>query len=110
MNIRIHVVLGLSVAAWPAFAQPGQEASLPPVQVVPFVAECARPVLPSQRLVAEWTGLHNVGQVYAARERLMARIARTCRQPGIDRVRVVARPASQRGDAARVAAIGSAGR
>ncbi len=110
MNIRIHVVLGLSVAAWPAFAQPGPEALLPPVQVVPFVAECARPVLPSQRLVAEWTGLHNLNQVYVARERLMGRIARACRQPGVGRVQVVATPASQQGDAARVAAIGNAGR
>lgn len=110
MNIRIHIVLGLTAAVWPAFAQPGQEAALPAVQVVPFVAECARPVLPSQRLVAEWTGLHNVGQVYAARERLMARIARACRQPGVGQVWIVAKPASQRGDAVRVAAIGSAGR
>ncbi len=63
--------------------------SLPAVQAVRFVADCAHPVLPRQREVADWTGLHNFGQVYAARGRLMLGVARACRQPGIARVQVV---------------------
>jgi hypothetical protein len=86
MNIRIHLALGLSLAAMPAFAQ--DASPLPAVEVTGYVADCARPVLPSQRQVGEWTGLHNFGQVYDARERLMGDIARACRQPGIAHVRV----------------------
>lgn len=90
MNSRPSLLVAalLGAGAVPALAQEDLPA-LPAVQAVRFVAGCAHPVLPPQRDVADWTGLHNLGQAYAARERLMARIGRACQRPGITRVRVV---------------------
>ncbi len=90
MNSRLtlSVALVLSAGVLPAFAQ-DDLSSLPAVQAVRFVADCAHPVLPEQREVADWTGLDNFGQVYAARGRLMLGIARACQAPGVERVRVV---------------------
>ena len=98
-RLSLSVLLAAAAAAAPVHAA-GPVPSLPPVQAVRFVADCAHPVLPGQREVAAWTGLHNLGQAYAARGRLMLGIARACRAPGIERVRVVtaagAAPASGR--------------
>lgn len=110
MKLRIPLALGMLAAlAMPACAQEPLP-SLPPIQVAPFIAECAHTSLPSQRLVEEWTGLHNFGQVYAARERLMARIGRACQQPGVDRVQLVMHPGPRHGVAARFVASEIPGR
>jgi hypothetical protein len=70
--------------------RPGRRhATLPSVRVTLFVAECTSPRLPTHHQAGEWTSLHNFGQVYAARERLMARIGCACQQRGVGRVRVV---------------------
>lgn len=92
MNRRIRFAAALCMACVaPAFAQEGPT-TLPPVHVVQYVADCAHPALPTQRQVGEWTGLHNFGQVYAARAGLMGDIARACQRPGVDRVHVATRP------------------
>ena len=90
MNSRLPLSVALLLAAGvlPALAQ-DDVPSLPAVQAVRFVADCAHPALPRQREVADWTGLDNFGQVYAARGRLMLGIARACQAPGVERVRVV---------------------
>ena len=91
MNRRIRFAVGLFGACTaPAFAQEGAT-MLPPIGVTSFVADCTSPRLPTQRQVGEWTGLHNLGQVYAARERLMAGIGRACQRRGVGRVQVVTR-------------------
>lgn len=95
MNRRIRFVAALFAAcAAPAFAQQGS--TLPPVRVARFVADCAPPRLPAQRQVEEWAGLHNFGQVYAARERLMARIGRACQRRGVSHVQIVVRQGEPR--------------
>jgi hypothetical protein len=95
MNRRIRFAAALFAACTaPAFTQEGAT-TLPSVRVTLFVADCTSPRLPAQRQVGEWTGLHNFGQVYAARERLMARIGRACRQRGVGRVQVVMAPLAQ---------------
>ncbi len=89
MNRRIRFAAALFVAcAAPAFAQESPT-TLSSVQVTRFTADCSAPRLPTQRQVGEWTGLHNLGQVYAARERLMAGIGRACQRRGVGRVQVV---------------------
>jgi len=95
-------VLLAAAAAAPAHAAEPVP-SLPSVQAVRFVADCAHPVLPGQREVAEWTGLHNFGQAYAARDRLMLGIARACQAPGIERVQVVTTTGAAPGADRRVA-------
>jgi hypothetical protein len=95
MNHRIRVAAALlAVGTAPAFALEGST-TLPPVRVTAFVADCASPRLPTQRQIGEWTGLHTFGQVYAARERLMAGIGRACQRHGVVRVRVVMHPFAQ---------------
>jgi hypothetical protein len=92
-RLRFAAVL-LTACIAPAFAQEGA-ATLPSVRVTGFVADCASPRLPTQRQVEAWTGLHNFGQVYAARERLMAGIGRACQGRGVDHVQVVMHRLSQ---------------
>jgi hypothetical protein len=95
MNRRIRFAAALFAAcATPAFAQEGAT-TLPSVRVTRFVADCTSPRLPTQRQVGAWTGLHNFGQVYAARERLMAGIGRACQRRGVGRVQVVTHPLAQ---------------
>lgn len=95
MNRRIRFAAALFAACTiPAFAQQGAT-TLSSIRVTRFVADCTSPRLPTQREVGEWTGLHNLGQVYAARERLMAGIGRTCRRRGVGRVQVVMHPLPQ---------------
>ena len=95
MNRLICFIAALfAVCTAPAFAQDGATTLLS-VRVTGFVADCASPRLPTQRQVGAWTGLHNFGQVYAARERLMAGIGRACQRRGVDRVQVVMRPVAQ---------------
>ncbi|OHC51126.1 MAG: hypothetical protein A2211_08925 [Rhodanobacter sp. RIFOXYA1_FULL_67_6] len=92
MNRRIRFAAALLAACTaPAFAQQGAT-TLSSVRVTRFVADCTSPRLPTQRQAGAWTGLHNLGQVYAARERLMAGIGRACQRHGVDRVQVVMRP------------------
>ena len=89
MNRRIRFAAAvLAACTAPAFAHQSAT-TLPSVRVSLFVTDCTSPRLPSQRQVGEWTGLHNFGQVYAARERLMAGIGRACQRPGVGRVQVV---------------------
>lgn len=95
MNRRIRFAATLFAAcSTAALAQQGT--TLPPVRVTRFIAECAPLRLPAQRQVGEWTGLHNFDQVYAARERLMARIGRACQRHGVSRVQVVVRQGEPR--------------
>lgn len=95
MNRCIHFVAVLFAACTaPAYAQEGVT-TLPSIQVIRFVAECTSLRLPTQRQVGEWTGMHNFGQVYAARERLMAGIGRACQRRGVGRVQVVMHPLVQ---------------
>jgi hypothetical protein len=97
MNRRIRFAAALFAACVaPASAQEGAT-TLPSVRATQFVADCAHRSLPTQRQVGEWTGLHNFGQVYAARERLMAGIGRACQRPGVGRVQVVMHPQPARG-------------
>lgn len=91
--IRFAAVLFAACTA-PAYAQEGVT-TLPSIQVVRFFADCTSPSLPTQRQVGEWTGLHNFGQVYAARERLMVGIGRACQRRGVGRVQVVIHPLAQ---------------
>jgi len=71
-----------------AFASDVQ--SLPQVQAVQYVFDCAGPrTLPSQRQVGEWTGQHNVTQIYQTRQKLMAEVARSCNRAGIEQVHLV---------------------
>ena len=92
-RIRFAAVL-LAACAAPAFAQEGAT-TLPPIAFTRFVVDCTFLRLPTQRQVGEWTGLHNFGQVYAARERLMAGIGRACQRRGVGRVQVVTRSPRQ---------------
>jgi hypothetical protein len=102
MNIRFHIAIGLLAVAAPCFAQEDL-ASLPPIQVTQYMSDCARPSLPTQRQVSEWTGLQNFGQVYDARERLMADIAQACQRPGVGRVQVVLQAEPRKESERRVA-------
>jgi hypothetical protein len=96
MNRRaIPSVLVLLAAAQGAGAQQPPRA-LPPVRAVDYVVECQAPRrLPTQAQVGEWTGQRNFSQVYATRERLMGDLARACRRPGIEQVRLVLAPAAR---------------
>lgn len=100
---RFAIVAALAACAAPAFAQDDGLPSLPAVEATGFVAECAHPSLPSQRQVGDWTGLHNLGQVYAARTRLMADIGRVCRRAGVTGVQVLAATEGRRAPERRVA-------
>lgn len=53
--------------------------------------DCARPVLPAQREVAELVGIANIGQAYAARTRLMQDVQRACKR-GVSQVQLVREP------------------
>ncbi|WEN15041.1 hypothetical protein PY254_17715 [Rhodanobacter sp. AS-Z3] len=95
MNCRIRFAAAVFAAcSAPAFAQQGAT-TLSPITLTSFVADCASPRLPTQGQVAAWTGLHNLGQVYAARERLMGAIGSACRQRGVARVQLVTRSPAQ---------------
>lgn len=62
-----------------------------PSQAPALLVDCARPVLPSQRAVAEFAGMANFGQAYALRERLMQDVQRACKR-GAGQVRLVREP------------------
>lgn len=55
--------------------------------------DCAAPALPTQAQVGDMLDLHNQGQVYAARARLMGDAVRACRKQGARMVVVVVEPA-----------------
>lgn len=101
MKVRTGIALALAAFIAPAAAQESIQ-SLPAVQAeaVLYVADCEHRVLPTQREVGEWTGQHNFSQVYDTRLRLMAEIGRSCQEPGIEQVQLVARddPAPRRLD------------
>ena len=90
MNRHFCIALLLAASATPAIAQESPR-TLTTVQVrgALYVADCSHRIPPSQRQVGEWTGFHNLGQAYAAREHLITEIDRACRRPGIARVQVV---------------------
>ena len=98
MNIRTSVAaMALLCTAGAASAgEPIRTLQALKAQGVLYVAECDHRVLPSQRQVGEWTGLHNFSQVYDARARLMGEIGRACRTDGIEQVQVVSRDADAR--------------
>jgi hypothetical protein len=108
MNTRSSIAAAalLSIACAASAGEPLP--SLPPVQAVHQVFDCRAPrSLPPQAAVGEWLGLHNVGQVYAARGRLMGDVARACRKPGVARVDLVLQrqPAETAGPERQVARI-----
>ncbi|CAM5614568.1 hypothetical protein [Rhodanobacter lindaniclasticus] len=83
MNRRTRFAVALFAACTvPAFPQAGPQ-DVPLVRGPRFGPGWQAPRLPTQREVGEWTGLHNFGQVYAARERLMAGIGRACQRRGV---------------------------
>lgn len=62
----------------------------PSLTQVQQVVDCRTPRrLPSQHDVGEWSGQHNVAQVYATRQKLMAEIGRACRNAATGNVRLV---------------------
>lgn len=105
MNRQFATVLLLSAIALPAVAQESTP-TLSSVEVrgALYVSDCSHRALPSQREVGEWTDSHNLGQAYAARERLLADISRVCKRPGVARVQVV-RQQAESGDGARYVAV-----
>ncbi|MFT3763765.1 MAG: hypothetical protein QM761_14385 [Pseudoxanthomonas sp.] len=83
----------------------GEAQSLPQVQAVQYVFDCAAPrVLPSQREVGEWTGQHNFAQVYQTRQKLMAEVARACNKSGVARVQLVRQAPAREADPAEAIA------
>lgn len=95
MNAKLLVLTSLSLLVAEASgcapsAVAGEARSLPQVQAIQYVFECAAPrALPSQRQVGEWAGQHNFAQVYETRQKLMAEVARACNKAGIERVNLV---------------------
>jgi hypothetical protein len=91
MHARIFTAAVVLAAVAAPVAAERPTPSLPPVtaQAVLYVADCQHRALPNQREVGEWTGQHNLSQVYATRQRLMTQIGRACQQAGIEQVRVV---------------------
>lgn len=87
------IVAGLFLL--PIVATTAQDAptAMPPIQVeaVQHVADCRHRVLPTQREVGEWTGQHNLSQIYATRQRLMAEIGRACQRNDVLQVQLVSR-------------------
>ena len=73
-------------------AAPASPPLLPPVQATLYAFDCVERVPPTQREVGEWTGQHNLGQVYATRQRLMSDVARACLRPGVGEVLLVNDP------------------
>lgn len=91
MNVRPCIAtlsILCAVHAAPAAAQDPVQ-SLPTVQAVQYVFDCDQRSLPSQHQVGEWTGQHNVSQVYATRQRLMGEVARACNRSGIEQVQII---------------------
>lgn len=89
LHASLTLLATQAIATAPA-AHAGQARSLPAVQAIEYVVDCATPrALPSQQDVSEWTGQNNFAQVYATRGRLMADIARACHSPGVERVQLV---------------------
>ncbi len=92
----------LAAAMTPVAAEESPARVLEPVRVVErvppvrLVFDCERRALPHQRLVGETLGLHNLGQVYDARARLMAEVGRACQRPGAERVGLVLMDAAVR--------------
>lgn len=82
MNPRILASI-LFAALLPAAA-----AAQPPADAL--TVDCADPRPPSQRAVAEFTGIANFSHAYAARERLMLDAQRACKR-GAAQVRLVRR-------------------
>ena len=110
MNAKlIHaglILLAVPAAACAPAARAGEMPSLPQVQAVRHVHDCTAPQrLPSQREVGEWTGQHNFAQVYDTRQKLMAEIARSCRQAGIGRVLIVSSAAPSPAEPRRLAVV-----
>ncbi len=57
-----------------------------------LLVDCNSRNRPNQRQVGALLDQHNLGQVYASRERLMAEAARACQRQGMLQVYLVAKP------------------
>ena len=101
----ILIAIQAACSAPAAFAE--DMPSLPQVQVVQYVFNCAAPrSLPSQREVGEWTGQHNFSQIYQTRQKLMAEVARACHREGIEQVHLVCeQPATNQSAERQIARI-----
>ena len=73
MNISAKAILSVSFAAAMPFAAPASHAH------DSLAIHCAAPRLPSQQAVAKVLDLHNFGQVYDSRDKLMRYAQRACR-------------------------------
>lgn len=90
MRTLTPLAIVLLAAASPAAAQePGTTLPAVEARAMHYLVDCDDRVLPSQREIGEWTGHHNFGQVYAARQRLMVTVSRACQRSGIEQVGLV---------------------
>ncbi len=80
MNAKTLVLTLLAAAPLAAAAAP---------QAPALTVDCARPSLPSQKAVAEFAGIANFTEAYAARKRLMLDVQRACKRGGVEQVRLV---------------------
>jgi len=85
MKTLLHIAIALAVLSSPAIAET-------PLPTNSIVIDCADIALPTQRQVGELLGQHNLGQVYASRNRLMANARRDCKG-GVAQVILVVEPA-----------------
>lgn len=86
-------------------AVPLAAAAAPPVSAL--TVDCDRPSLPSQRAVAEFAGIANFTEAYAARKRLMLDAQRACKRGDVEQVRLVRRDARPGTDAALAIVVDS---
>lgn len=78
MNTSIKAIFSVTFAAAVQLAAPASYAS------DTLTIRCGAPLLPSQQAVAKALDLHNFGQVYSARDKLMRYVQRACRNGASD--------------------------
>lgn len=105
MNDPIRLAFVLAFALLAAGSTRADASETPIVPPAPdgtvHVLHCDALARPSQTQVAAWTGQQGAGQVFAARQRLMANVSRLCKKPGVQLVRLVlANPPAARGPTA----------
>lgn len=91
MNTFFHAATVALLAALGTAAGPAARAADPPPARPFVVIDCDRAVAPPQHVIGELAGEHNLAQVYATRQRVMAEVRRGCLREGIDAVVLVRR-------------------
>lgn len=92
MNTHARMIEAALLAAVAMAFVPARAANPDPVpDPAPerIAIDCDDPVPPSQREVGELADQHNIGQVYATRQRVMAEVRRACQREGISAVLLV---------------------